>query len=84
MPINARPEATPPKLFHLESSALTLVGYDAGREVLHAEFRDGSAYEYSAVPRRVYRDLLASDSKGRYFNCAIRGYFRAYGQPHRN
>lgn len=55
------------------SSTIASVGYSSG--TLEIEFRSGSVYRYSDVPVEVLRGLEASESKGRYFNDAIRDRF---------
>ncbi|HYH11471.1 MAG TPA: KTSC domain-containing protein [Thermomicrobiales bacterium] len=51
----------------VESSTLHSVGYDPVESILELEFHDGRLYQYSAVPEEIYRELMAADSKGRYF-----------------
>jgi hypothetical protein len=60
----------------VESGALAVIGYDAVCQRLTVQFRDGSAYEYRNVPEQAYAALLRADSRGRYFNLAIRGKYR--------
>ena len=43
--------------------------------LLELEFRSGALYRYLSVPADLYRDLLAADSKGRFFNRFIRDCF---------
>lgn len=59
----------------VDSSALRSVGYDAAHLVLELEFTGGRVYVYAAVPGRVYRELLAAESLGRYFAREIRGRY---------
>lgn len=59
----------------VESSAIVRVAYDRHRQSLAVEFRDGSAYQYSAVPPCIYADLLRASSKGTFFNRYIRTRF---------
>jgi hypothetical protein len=68
-------DPTPPDPIAVHSSSLATVAYDDQRAILQVEFRDGAAYQYAAVPRRIYQDLLRADSKGAYFNHHIRGLF---------
>ncbi|WP_380285992.1 KTSC domain-containing protein [Kitasatospora purpeofusca] len=56
----------------VDSSALRSVGYDRVRRVLELEFTAGGVYAYLAVPRRVHRELMAAESRGRYFVREIR------------
>jgi len=47
------------------------VGYDPLRAVLEIEFTSGKIYEYENVSEQVYRELLSTGSKGRYFDANI-------------
>lgn len=60
----------------VESTALKTVGYDEARELLRLEFRSRTIYHYFSVPAAVHQALLLAQSKGRYFNQAIRGRFQ--------
>jgi len=59
----------------IPSTSLASAGYDRETLVLELEFRGGAIYRYRLVPSSVYRDLLAADSKGRFFNRFIRPNF---------
>ena len=59
----------------VESSAISSVGYDRGRETLEVEFRSGTIYRFFDVPSEIYEDFLRSSSKGRFFGRKIRGQF---------
>lgn len=56
----------------LMSQTLATAVYDDSREKLQLDFRDGSRYVYSSVPPHLFAGLLASTSKGRFFNQHIR------------
>jgi hypothetical protein len=58
------------------SSLLGSVAYDHDRAILQLEFRSGAVYQYFAVPRQSYQELLQADSHGAYFNRRIRSFFR--------
>lgn len=60
----------------VRSSDLATVGYDARAEVLDVEFRSGGIYRYHDVPRNIFAELMAADSKGRFFARHIRNHFR--------
>lgn len=60
----------------IASSVLNGIGYDATTQRLELQFHDGGTYEYSNVPAHIYSALLMAESKGAYFNSAIRGKFR--------
>ncbi len=59
----------------LNSTSLAWSQYHPRRRWLDIEFRTGKLYRYFNVPARSYRELLAADSKGRYFNSNIRNSF---------
>lgn len=54
------------------SSELRSVGYDEQSLILEVEFQSGGIYQYFGVPREVYLNLMAAESKGRFFNKSIR------------
>lgn len=56
----------------LSSVALHAIAYNAEQETLEVEFQNGRVYQYYRVPQMVFLDLLAADSKGRFFNRRIR------------
>jgi len=60
----------------VESSMLTLVGYDAEQKILELEFNSGKVYHYYDVPLKIYRDMLKAESKGSYFRDQIDGMYR--------
>lgn len=55
------------------SSDLHSVGYAEG--VLHIRFNSGGTYQYSGVPERVFRGLMAAQSHGRFFHANIKGRY---------
>jgi hypothetical protein len=60
----------------LDSSILAWVRYLPDLCLLQVGLRTGKDYEYFDVPATTYFGLLASESKGRYFNSHIRKDFR--------
>jgi hypothetical protein len=62
--------------YAVESSMLASVEYHAAQSALEVEFRDGSRYRFLDVPADCLPHLLASDSKGGYFNQHVRNQFR--------
>jgi hypothetical protein len=60
----------------VDSSLLAKVSYDADQSVLQLWFCDGAIYRYFRVPAAISDDLLTAESKGTYFNRAIRDCFR--------
>lgn len=59
------------KLTTVESSMIHAVGYDAKTRVLEVVFNSGQTYCYENVPPKVYKELMAADSKGRYMRDEI-------------
>jgi len=51
------------------------VGYSAARRTLEIEFRSGDVYRYFGVPEKTFRALIASSSKGRFFQANIDGVY---------
>jgi hypothetical protein len=60
----------------VRSRILRSVGYDDTTKILEIEFHTGLVYQYSAVPPKVYKDLMSSDAVGKYFSEKIRNQFR--------
>jgi hypothetical protein len=71
----------------LHSTILAWVRYLPDLRLLQVGLRTGQDYEYSDVPAATYSGLLASESKGRYYNLHIRNEFpfrrvkEEYGNP---
>jgi hypothetical protein len=52
------------------------VRYLPEQRVLQVGLRTGKDYDYLDVPACLYEDLLAAESKGRYYNRHIRNEFQ--------
>ena len=61
----------------VHSTALAAVGYSKYLHALEIEFVNGAIYRYCDIPVSLYRDLLASDSKARFYDRNIRGKYRS-------
>jgi hypothetical protein len=60
----------------VESTMIKEVGYDAEGQVLTLVFADtADKYVYQSVPEKVYRELMAAESKGTYFTQKIKGKY---------
>jgi KTSC domain len=59
----------------VDSSMMASVGYSASRRTLEIEFRSGDVYRYFDVPEKEFHALLASASKGRFFQTRISGVY---------
>ena len=67
---------------HVDSSAISSVGYDERSSVLEVEFNSGVVYDYYDVPSRVYRDLLRAASKGRFVSRRVRDRYPFVRRDH--
>jgi hypothetical protein len=61
----------------VQASGLASVGYSKRRHILEVEFVNGMVYRYVDVPPSVYRDLVSSESKTRYYVLNIKGNYRS-------
>jgi hypothetical protein len=57
------------------STGLASIGYSKRLHILEIEFVNGAVYRYSYVPPSVYRDLLAAESKARFYDRNIKGKY---------
>lgn len=48
------------------STNVAAVSYDANKAELYVRFKDGSTYTYMSVPDGIDRQLLESDSPGKF------------------
>lgn len=58
----------------VQSSNIQSVGYDETTSSMYVKYSSGT-YKYDNVDKKVYEDLLSSDSKGRFMNENIKGQF---------
>lgn len=65
-----------------DSSAIASAGYDDEASTLEVEFASGGIYCYRLVPARVWRELRAAPSAGRYFAERIRDVYPEEWLPH--
>ncbi|MBO3463114.1 KTSC domain-containing protein [Aetokthonos hydrillicola Thurmond2011] len=63
------------ELTPVQSSMLKAIGYDEATQTLLVVFVTGSKFQYFDVPKDVYKELMASASKGTFMhNCIINCY----------
>ena len=68
-------------MIYVQSSNLSAVEYDPTRMALRILFHNNRLYEYHGVHESIYNLLLASASKGQFFNSHIKNcypYHRIY------
>jgi KTSC domain-containing protein len=61
----------------VESTAIAKVGYSKRRHILEIEFVNGAVYRYLDVPITVYRELMSSESKARFYDSNVKGHYRS-------
>ena len=59
----------------VKSRILRSVGYDESTKTMEIEFTSGLVYQYSAVPQKVYADLMRSGEIGKYYSEKVRPRF---------
>jgi hypothetical protein len=62
-------------MIKVNSSLITAVDYDEKTHRLVVEFKNGGTYVYGAVPPELYKDMLYSESIGKFFSTNIKGSF---------
>ena len=61
----------------VESTAIAKIGYSKRRHILEIEFVNGAVYRYLDVPVTVYRDLISSESKARFYDSNVKRHYRS-------
>ena len=56
----------------VDSTLITEVAYDSPLQVLSLRLRGGKVYNFKDVTKDIYKALLKSSSKGRFFNNMIK------------
>ena len=59
------------QLIKVESSMIYAVGYDEQTQTLEVVFNRTGVYRYRKVPKEVYKELLAAESKCSYMKSCI-------------
>ena len=59
-------------MVQIESEAIDEIAYDEERSTMFVRFAHGGWYSYFAVPKRVYEEFIAAESRGRFFHDRIR------------
>lgn len=66
----------PIQYHQVDSSMMSLIGYDEKTQTLHVLFNNsGQMYEYYEVEKEVFEEFLESDSKVGYFSALIGGAY---------
>jgi KTSC domain-containing protein len=77
---NIRSAVRNPVISHIrreqvDSNAIASIGYSKRRHILEIEFVNGAVYRYLEVAPSVYRELMAADSKARYYLANVKGRY---------
>ena len=62
-------------MISVNSSNLSVVGYDNRTGTMHIRFNSGRLYAYYNVPENVYYGLMNAASLGSYFNSFTKGCY---------
>jgi hypothetical protein len=54
------------------SSNVASVGFCPDRKCIEVEYRNGAIYEYEGCDQKLFDDLMASESKGKFVNAHIK------------
>src|SRR3984893_14676954 len=57
------------------SKGIASIGYSKRLHILEIEFVNGAVYRYLQVAPSVHRELMAADSKARYYDANIKGNY---------
>jgi KTSC domain len=57
------------------SKGIASIGYSKRLHILEIEFVNGAVYRYLEVAPSVHRELMAADSKARYYDRNIKGNY---------
>ena len=59
----------------MTSSSLASIGYSPTQAALDVEFKHGAVYRYLDVPAEVFQAFMAAESKGTFFNHAVKEHY---------
>ena len=59
----------------VRSTNLEAIGYDPETETMGVRFVDGSAYEYTGVPQKVYDHVRRAPSVGKVFASIVKNNY---------
>jgi len=59
----------------VKSSNIKSIGYDEEKQILEIEFTSKIVYQFAKVSKRIYENLMNTDSKGTYFHKYIKNKY---------
>ncbi|WP_289538763.1 KTSC domain-containing protein [Pseudomonas sp. SO81] len=63
-------------MIHVQSKAITAIGYDPASQRMKITFQQGHTYYFCRVPAQIYEDFMRSASKGNYYNAKIKDRYQ--------
>lgn len=55
------------------SSNVEAVGWEA--DTLRVRYKNGGVYDYRGVPERIFQELLAAESAGKFINSRVKNVY---------
>lgn len=68
-------KGAPDTMLPVQSSNVSMVGYNESNRMLTVQFKSGNVFSYSGVPPEKYQELLKADSVGSHFARQIKPYY---------
>jgi hypothetical protein len=65
-------EIVKPKWINIDSSFIDQVAYSEAARIFEVKLKNGQVYTYKGIPRKVWKDFMKSESKGKFFNAIIK------------
>ena len=62
-------------MFPIDSSNILALGYNANTRTLRIEFKKNIYYDYLGPSPEVFQQMMASESKGKFFSANIKGKY---------
>ena len=59
------------------SSNIGKIRYDADKQLLEITFLTKKVFQYEAVPKRIWDNMLKAESVGKFFHKEVKDKFRA-------
>jgi hypothetical protein len=59
----------------VQSSMIASIGHNADASILEVEFTSGTIWQYYDVPKSIYKEMLNSESIGKFFRSAIKDLY---------
>ncbi len=64
---------------YVDSSMISLIGYDASKSILEVEFKNGAVWHYTGFPEYLWHEFKSAESYGKFFREHIREQYTPLG-----